>query len=76
MYVDYNTVFFYAGNRDEDLHPPLQRTRSLHASTATTPERLKLYTDNPKIKLNVKKEASFRVVEKHGCESLTSSTVM
>lgn len=60
--VDENTVFFYAGNRDEDYTD--RRNYKIFARfNGNTAGTLELYTDNPKIKLNVKKEASFRVVE-------------
>lgn len=60
--VDENTVFFYAGNRDEDYAD--RRNYKIYARfIGDTSGTLELYTDNPKLKLNVKKEASFRVVE-------------
>ena len=60
--VDENTVFFYAGNRDEDYTD--RRNYKIFARfNGDNAGTLELYTDNPKIKLNVKKEASFRVVE-------------
>ena len=46
--VDENTVFFY---------------KIFARFNGTTAGALEIWTDNPKIKLNVKKEASFRVVE-------------
>ena len=60
--VDENTVFFYAGNRDEDYTD--RRNYKIYARfIGDTSGTLELYTDNPQLKLNVKKEASFRVVE-------------
>lgn len=60
--VNENTVFFYAGNRDEDYTD--RRNYKIYARfIGDTSGTLELYTDNPNMKLNVKKEASFRVVE-------------
>lgn len=60
--VNENTVFFYAGNRDEDYTD--RRNYKIYARfIGDTSGTLELYTDNHNMKLNVKKEASFRVVE-------------
>lgn len=60
--VDENTVFFYAGNRDEDYTD--RRSYKIYARfIGNTSGTLELYTDNPRLKLDVKKEASFRVLE-------------
>lgn len=60
--VDDNTIFFYAGDIDED-RTDRAKYKVFARFNGTTEGTVDLYTDNELINLQVNKQASFRIIE-------------